>query len=81
MICKSVFPKDWLGYQLNRWIVNIQLYDCLELVKTSQQWVAREKREASKHYFIKENKRFLSGNLTAQLWMCCVSIMVLGAEF
>lgn len=44
MISKSRFPKYWLSYQLNRWMVSIQLYDSLELVKTFQQWVVGGKR-------------------------------------
>lgn len=71
MMDKSTFPKDSSGYQLNRWMVNNQLNDCLELVKNVQQWaVGGKKREASKHHLTEEHERLLCRNLTAQLCMC-----------
>ena len=71
MIDKSRFPKDWLGSQLNIWMVDIQLYDSVELVKTFQQSVVGEKRrKTSKCHFTKQCKRLLSWNLTAQLCIC-----------
>lgn len=71
MMDRSRFPKDWLGYQLNIWMVDIQLYDSLELVKTFQQSVVGGKRrKTSKCHFTKQYKRLLSWNLTVQLCMC-----------
>lgn len=71
MMDKSRFPKDWLGYQLNIWMVDIQLYDSLELVKTFQRSVVGEKRrKTSKCHFTKQYKGLLSWNLTVQLCMC-----------
>lgn len=51
MIGTSSFPKDRLGYQLNRWIVTIELHDFLELVKTFQQWVVGEKKRGTQALF------------------------------